>query len=62
LILPFLYGGGFIAEWLKRRQFRNDRHLADFLDEIHTRKKLTSQFSVNLITEVLVVDEIHQKN
>lgn len=43
-----LYAGGFIAEGLKRRQLRNDRHLADFLDDIHSSGQLPDQLSANL--------------
>lgn len=47
-----LYSGGFIAEGLKRRQFRNDRHLADFLEDIHTAKQLPAQLTPNLPLQV----------
>ncbi|MDA3971850.1 MAG: MotA/TolQ/ExbB proton channel family protein [Desulfobulbaceae bacterium] len=43
-----LYSGGFIAEGLKRRQFRKDRHLANFLEDIHTAKQLPAQLRANL--------------
>lgn len=48
-----LYAGGFIAEGLKRRQFRNDRHLADFLDDIHTAKQVPAQLTANLPLHVI---------
>lgn len=36
----FVYAGGFMAEWVKRRQLKADRPLADCLEEIHKEGRL----------------------
>ena len=43
-----LYAGGFVGEAVKRRRFRTDRHLADFLDNIKRAKQLPPELAENL--------------
>ena len=43
-----LYSGGFVGEAVKRRLFRSDRHLADFLDRIKEAKRLPPEVAENL--------------
>jgi biopolymer transport protein ExbB/TolQ len=43
-----LYAGGFVGEAVKRRRFRSDRHLADFLDSIKKAKQLPPEVAENL--------------
>ena len=43
-----LYSGGFVGEAVKRRRFRTDRHLADFLDSIKEAKQLPPEVAENL--------------
>ena len=43
-----LYAGGFVGEAVKRRRFRTDRHLADFLDNIKEAKQLPPEVAENL--------------
>ena len=43
-----LYAGGFVGEAVKRRRFRTDRHLADFLDSIKEAKQLPPEVAENL--------------
>jgi len=43
-----LYAGGFVGEAVKRRRFRSDRHLADFLDDITKAKQLPPEVAENL--------------
>lgn len=43
-----VYTGGFIGEAVKRRHFRSDRHLADFLEEIKKAKQLPPEVAENL--------------
>ena len=43
-----LYVGGFLGEAIKRKHFRSDRHLADFLEDIKKAKQLPSELAENL--------------
>ena len=43
-----VYSGGFMAELVKRRRFRSDRHLADFLEDIKKAAQLPSELAENL--------------
>jgi biopolymer transport protein ExbB/TolQ len=43
-----VYAGGFIGEAVKRRRFRSDRHLADFLEDINKAKQLPPKVAENL--------------
>lgn len=43
-----VYAGGFMAEFVKRRRFRTDRHLADFLEDIKKAEQLPRELAENL--------------
>lgn len=43
-----VYAGGFVGEAVKRRRFRSDRHLADFLEDIKEAEKLPPEVAENL--------------
>lgn len=43
-----VYAGGFVGEAVKRRRFRSDRHLADFLDNIKRARQLPPEVAENL--------------
>ena len=42
-----VYAGGFMAEFVKRRRFRTDRHLADFLEDIKKAEQLPRELAEN---------------
>jgi biopolymer transport protein ExbB/TolQ len=43
-----VYAGGFLAELVKRKHFRSDRHLVNFLKDIKNAKALPHELSENL--------------
>ena len=43
-----IYSGGFISEWLRRRQFKTNMLVADYLETIQNEKQLTGEISKNL--------------
>lgn len=43
-----IYSGGFISEWLRRKQFRTNVLLADYLETIQKEKQITGEISKNL--------------
>ncbi len=43
-----LYVGAFLGEAVKRRHFRSDRHLADFLEDIKEARQLPTKLAENL--------------
>ena len=43
-----VYAGGFLAELVKRKHFRSDRHLANFLEDIKKAEHLPPELSKNL--------------
>ena len=43
-----VYTGGFIAEWIKRTQFRSNGKLTDSLEQIQSRRKLPPSLAENL--------------
>jgi biopolymer transport protein ExbB/TolQ len=49
-----IYAGGFMAELVKRRRFRTDRHLADFLEEIRKTSQLPPELAENLPAGITV--------
>ena len=48
-----VYAGGFMAEFVKRRRFRADRHLADFLEDIKKAEQLPPELAENLPVDVI---------
>lgn len=48
-----IYAGGFMAEFVKRRRFRTDRHLADFLEKIRKTGQLPPELVRNLPVDVI---------
>ena len=55
-----MYVGTFMAEWVKRRRFRTDRHLADFLEDIKKAGKLPAELGENLPLGVIAyADELN---
>lgn len=49
-----VYSGGFMAEFVKRRRFRTDRHLADFLEDIKKTGQLPPELAENLPLNVTI--------
>jgi len=43
-----IYAGGFLAEWLKRRQYHTNGRLADSLEIIHQEHRLPAEIGRNL--------------
>jgi biopolymer transport protein ExbB/TolQ len=43
-----VYAGGFLAEWIKRRQFRANGHLSDSLEIIQQEHRLPGEIGKNL--------------
>ena len=43
-----VYTGGFIAEWIKRTQFRSNGKLTDSLEQIQSQRKLPPSLAENL--------------
>ena len=55
-----VYSGGFMAEFVKRRRFRSDRHLADFLEDIKKAEQLPPELAGNLpLTVTSYANELH---
>ncbi|EFK09462.1 conserved hypothetical protein [delta proteobacterium NaphS2] len=62
-----LYAGGFVGEAVKRRHFRSDRHLAEFLDDMKQAKQLPPEVAENLPLGIVAYanelrDIIHDKS
>ena len=43
-----IYTGGFLAEWIKRKRFRSNGLLADFLEKIQKEKDIPTETGKNL--------------
>lgn len=48
-----VYGGGFLAEWVKRRQLKSEAHLADYLEQIQAAGMLPGELASQLPSHVV---------
>ena len=48
-----VYAGGFMAEMVKRRRLRTDRHVADYMEEMQQTRQVPSELARHLPTGVV---------